>query len=163
MGIILGLKPKSLHIKPLGVMVVFESYTYGKLAELKKILISIAGPMVNLAIIIILKCCRINLEIKQTLLYSNFLILLFNLIPIYPLDGGRILKSLIRLKKDNFQTEKIINKVSNLLMVLITGISSILILYMKNIAILLVIIYLWIILIKENKHYGLLEKINKST
>ena len=43
--------------------------------------------------------------------------------------------------------------------ILLTAIASILILYYKNIAILLVIIYLWLMVYKCNKEYNMKEKI----
>ena len=44
-------------------------------------------------------------------------------------------------------------------MSIITAIGSILIIYFKNISILLVIIYLWIIILKENKKFNQKQKI----
>lgn|GEM_PF-1190761 len=41
-GIILGLKPKSLHIVPFGLTVVFETYESRKIVEIKKIAIAIS-------------------------------------------------------------------------------------------------------------------------
>ena len=39
-GVILKLKPKSLHIMPFGLTVVFETYTKKKMIEIKKIAIA---------------------------------------------------------------------------------------------------------------------------
>jgi len=77
----------------------------------------------------------------------------------YPLDGGRILKSLLKLKYDTYFTDMIINKISNIILIIITAISSILILYFQNIAILLIDIYLWVIIINENKKYNIKKKL----
>lgn len=41
-GVLLGLKPKSLHIIPLGLTVVFETYIKKKNIEIKKIVIAAA-------------------------------------------------------------------------------------------------------------------------
>lgn len=54
----------------------------------------------------------------------------------------------------------VVNKISNILAIALTAISSILILYLKNISIFLVIVYLWIIVIKENKRFDLKKKVN---
>lgn len=160
-GLILKLKPKKLDIMPLGLAVTFESYGYKKLVETKKILIALAGPLTNILICVIALFIHIDPNLKQTIIYSNILVALFNLIPIYPLDGGRILKGLIKLKyKNNIIADSIVNKISNILAILFTAISSILILYLKNIAILFIIIYLWIIVIRENKRFNIKKKVN---
>lgn len=148
-GIILKLKPKSLNLMPFGVSVTFEDYTYKKLIEIKKIVIALAGPLTNIIIAIL----GIIFNFKEIIIYSNILISLFNLIPLYPLDGGRILKGVIRIKLNKEEADNIINKISNILIILFTAISSIAILYLKNIAIVFILVYLWIIIIKENKKY----------
>ena len=158
-GIFLKLKPKSLNLMPFGISITFETDEYKKLIEIKKILIAIAGPLTNLIICLIVSFLHINIETKLLIMYSNILIALFNLIPIYPLDGGRIVKGIIRLKYEKMRSDEIVNKISNILVITLTALSSIIILYLKNIAILFVIIYLWIITINENKKYNLKRKL----
>lgn len=146
---------------PFGLAVTFESYGYRKLVETKKILIAFAGPLTNILISIITLFVHIDESLKQTIIYSNILVAFFNLIPIYPLDGGRILKGFIKLKYKNIMVaDSVVNKISNILAIVLTAISSILILYLKNISIFLVIVYLWIIVIKENKRFDLKKKVN---
>ena len=160
-GLLLKLKPKKLNIMPFGLAVTFESYGYRKLVETKKILIAFAGPLTNILISIITLFIHIDENLKQTIIYSNILVAFFNLIPIYPLDGGRILKGFIKLKyKNNMVADLVVNKISNILAIALTAISSILILYLKNISIFLVIVYLWIIVIIENKRFDLKKKVN---
>lgn len=154
-GIVLKLKPKSLSFMPFGISITFETYEYKKLVEIKKILIAIAGPLTNLIICIIAVFFNINLATKALIIYSNILIALFNLIPIYPLDGGRILKGIIRLSHEEIESDRIVNRISNILIIVLTAIASILILYLKNIAILFIIAYLWVMIINENKKYNM--------
>lgn len=90
---------------------------------------------------------------KQDAVYSNILILLFNLMPIYPLDGGRILKYILHIKYGNKNSKKYINEISNISMFFLTFICSIAILYFKNIAYFLICIALWFITISENKKF----------
>lgn len=158
-GIILKLKPISLSIMPFGISVTFEAYGYKKLIEIKKIIIAFAGPVTNILIIIITTLLHINTNFKGMMIYSNMIIAIFNLIPLYPLDGGRIVKGIIRIKKSELEADKIINKISNYIMVFLTIVSSIAILYFKNIAIIFILIYLWIIIIKENKKYNIKHKV----
>ena len=152
-GIILKLKPKALSLMPFGISITFETYGYKKLIEIKKIMLAFAGPLTNFIIAIITILLHINTNLKEMIIYSNLLIAFFNLIPLYPLDGGRILKGIIRLKKSEIKADEIINKISNIIIICLTAISSIAILYLKNLAIVFMLIYLWAIVIKENKKY----------
>ena len=67
-----------------------------------ELFISIAGPLVNLVLIIISICLWWIFPMTYVVLYDfvvcNLVVMLFNLIPIYPLDGGRIIVSLITKK-----------------------------------------------------------------
>ena len=47
-------------------------------------------------------------------------------------------------------------------MIILTAISSIAILYFQNIAILLIVIYLWYLIIKQNKRYATKMRIYKA-
>ena len=85
----------------------------------------------------------------------------FNLIPIYPLDGGRCIKSLIHIFRGNKQAIEYTNHISNICVILITMLASIGIYYYKNIAILLIVIYLWTLMIVENKKYKTKKRIYK--
>lgn len=159
MGILIKLKPKELKINPFGISILFETY---EKSERKKVLVALSGPILNLVIAIIFCFVNINNEMKEIIIYSNILIGAFNLLPIYPLDGGRVLKSLLR-KTHNFQeTEKFINITSNTLVIILTAMSSILILIYHNIGIILVLIYLWVLNIRENKKYILKKRVYKT-
>ena len=80
--------------------------------------------------------CFLNLEIVKSLIiiYTNFLIMIFNLLPIYPLDGGRILKGILHINLGKRKAEQYINNISIITIIIITAISSILILYIQNIS-----------------------------
>ena len=160
-GLILKLKPKKIDIMPFGISITFEDYGYEKLLEIKKVIIAFAGPIINIIIAIITYFMNIKIETKALIVYSNLLIAIFNLLPIYPLDGGRILRGFLKLNTGTEKVDLIINRVSNTLVIMLTVISSITILYFKNISILFVITYLWIIIIKENRKYSIKKKMYK--
>jgi len=96
---------------------------------------------------------------SMDIIYSNIIISLFNLLPIYPLDGGRILKKILKTKYKYDKVEDITNKISKITIIAITCLSSILVLLWQNIGLVFVIAYLWLILIKENKRSQLHKKI----
>ena len=163
-GLILGFRPKSFSLMPMGLSIWFKvkNQDYNKKIKnakyitLKKLLISFAGPLTNFTIaflIAILSFEFLNV-VKETIIYANILIGLFNLIPIYPLDGGRIVKYIIHMQKNLRKSYKYTNLISNITLIIITAVSSIAILYLKNIAIVLIVMYLWILVIKENNIYN---------
>lgn len=164
-GIFMGLKPKSLKIMPMGLSIEFEIYNKNIKEKLqtKKIWIAIAGPITNVLIIFITIIFGKNIEtiLYEEIIYSNILIAIFNLLPIYPLDGGRILKETIHIIKGRKRAIELTNHISNISMVLLTFASSIAIYYYKNLAILFIIAYLWCIIFIENKRYNLKKRIYK--
>ena len=160
-GLILKMKIKRITIMPIGLSIEFKipyedlnsKILKSNKLELKKIFIAIAGPLSNIIIVLITLLLNINIELKNSIIYSNLLIAMFNLLPLYPLDGGRILKSVLCLIKGKRKAESLINKISNIMFFLIMFVFSILIYYLKNIAVLFIMIYLLYIVIKENKIY----------
>lgn len=152
-GIILGLKIKKININVFGLSIEFENY--GKERINNKIIIDMAGPFINIISFIIAVIFK-NEEIE--IVYINILLAIINLLPIYPLDGGRIVKNVL-LKKYNYkQVVGYTEKISKDILIIITAISSILILYIKNVGIFLVIIYLWSIALKEWKKNQIIKR-----
>lgn len=161
-GILLGMKPEKLELMPFGVSIAFkidpkeynQKIKKGNILEIKKIIVAFAGPITNFLIIIL--TYKLNLELVKSIMiiYTNFLIMIFNLLPIYPLDGGRILKGIMHINLGKRKSEKYINIISKITVISITAISSILILYVHNISIFLIDIYLWYLQIKEDLNYS---------
>ena len=169
MGLFLGFKPEYLSIIPTGFSISFKTecknyntkIKQGNLLAIKQTLIALAGPTTNIMIIIFLLIYNVITQ-KQSLIginldlmiYANILIFIFNMIPIYPLDGGRILKNIIYIFLGLKNSYIITNKVSNIIIILLTAFTSVFVLIYKNVAIVLIIIYLWIIIIRENRRFN---------
>lgn len=160
-GLIMGMKPEKIELMPFGFSISFkisvEEYNKkikkGNMLEIKKIIVAIAGPITNFVIILLTDMLNIDVLKSITIIYTNFLIMLFNLLPIYPLDGGRILKSILHINFGKRKSEKYINLVSKATVIIIVALSSILILYLHNIAIFLIDIYLLYLMVKEDFKY----------
>ena len=94
-GILLKMQVKRITLMPVGLSVEFnlsqDDYNSKVLKsnklEIKRIIIALAGPLSNIIIMLIIKIFKINTELSQIIIYSNFLIAIFNFLPIYPLDG----------------------------------------------------------------------------
>ena len=163
-GILLGFKPDLLEIMPFGLSIGFEGKVdnYNKkigktsILTLKKMIIAFAGPLTNITIAAIFMMLPVNIFniLQEEIIYANILIGIFNLIPIYPLDGGRILKDIVSIFIGNRKSYSLINKISYIVVVIFTAIGSILILYIKNLSILFVLAYLWYLVIRENKVFN---------
>ncbi len=160
-GILLGMKPESIELIPYGLRISFrlipkdynKKIMNGNLLALKKMIVAIAGPITNLIIIIICGNIKINMFLYLIIIYANILLIIFNLLPIYPLDGGRFLKEILHIFFGKNKAEKYINIISFITLIIVTIISSISIYYIKNIAVFIAILFLWGIYIKEDIIY----------
>lgn len=172
-GLILKLKPEAFSITPFGLQISFKTepnlyntkIKNGTKLCLKKMSLALAGPLTNFIIALILIILN-NIELYKNsiffgeiAIYANILIGIFNLIPIYPLDGGRILKEIISIRSGIKKSYYYINKISNITMICLMFISSILLLYIHNIAILIILIYLGYLVIKQNKIYKIKSRL----
>lgn len=89
MGLILGWKVEGIYLYPYGGVTKFNEDINRKLLE--ELLILISGPVLQI-IYFILGYFLYNSSLFN---YYNISILVFNLLPIYPLDGGRILNIIL--------------------------------------------------------------------
>ncbi len=166
-GLILGFKPKEMQISPMGMRIEFkpqiEEYNQkvgqGNTLAIKRAIVAVAGPITNFLIIFITMIAMYinkNLLISNictTIIYANFLIGFFNLIPIYPLDGGRIIKEVLHITKGLKSSYSYTYNISKITVIILTAISSIAILYIQNISIIIILVYLWGLIILERRKY----------
>ena len=169
-GLLLGFKPEKMTILPYGLKINFKikpkdfnkKIKNGNILSVKKIVLALAGPITNLLCIIVTilikKYVGFDNYIYENIMYANILIAIFNMLPIYPLDGGRVVKEITHiffgLRKSYTYTQNI----SEIALYVTTALSSIIILYYKNIAIFLIVMYLWFVVIKNRKNIQLREK-----
>ena len=169
MGLLLGLKPEKIDLIPMGLAVSFKvnisdfnkKKKRGNVEVLKEIFIAIAGPVVNLIILILALIFIKDEMLKKLIVYANLLIFMFNLLPIYPLDGGRILNGILHIFVGKREAMKLSYNISMIITIIVTAIASIGILYYKNIAIFFIVMYLWVIVLKEAFIYRKIENLYK--
>ena len=94
MGLILKVKTNSIELYCLGG---FCDINLNNINPVKKLVISLSGILFNVIVIILIKLDIINTFYKDIILNYNLLLIIFNLIPIYPLDGFNILESILEL------------------------------------------------------------------
>jgi len=139
MAYILGIKINEIYIYPLGGISKFNMDL--NISIKKELLILINGPLFqHIAYIFLLVLMPTKKELINTYHYS---ILMFNLLPIYPLDGGKLVKLILN---------KIISYKSSLKLIiylsyLVTGL--LLLTNKKNISLFIMISLLLILITKE--------------
>lgn len=95
----LGYNLTSISLIPFGVSLNLSSFDISPKDEIK---IALAGPLLNafLCLLLFMIWWIFPATYNYTILffYANFVTCIFNFLPAFPLDGGRILRGLITLK-----------------------------------------------------------------
>ena len=103
-----GARVRSVTLFPIGGVASMQSIPEKPYQEL---LVSIAGPLVNVVIALVLMAARGGYhtlgeqnvfpmsigELVDALMNANLILAVFNLIPAFPMDGGRVLRSVLAL------------------------------------------------------------------
>ena len=119
-----------------------------------ELLVALAGPLFNFLVIVILNIIKLDFEYIPLIIELNLIIGLFNLLPVLPLDGGRILRSLFVLKFGFKKGTKITLKISQFFAFVSLIISILILLINKsNIWLLLLSFFIYGALINEKKQY----------
>lgn len=95
-GRICGIKTKSITISFSGLSLHFENFEKNNII---KTIVLLSGPISNLIIAYLIYLFFGEEQIFFVL--CNLILAIFNLIPIYPLDGGKILLEIIGIENEN--------------------------------------------------------------
>ncbi len=114
-----GIKTKDIILSPVGGIARLEHIPKRPRHE---IIVALAGPLVNLCIafllLIILVCINYPFSIPsdsypndffeflRVVFWLNLILFAFNLIPAFPMDGGRVLRALLRTRMGTEQATK---------------------------------------------------------
>lgn len=127
---------KQIVLTPLGGLAQLKEIPENPVQEL---LIAVAGPAVNVVIALIMGAVALtaNINLGNTfaavsgiaglsigslfafIFYYNIILALFNLIPAFPLDGGRIFRSLLAIKLDYVKATSIASNVGQVMAILL--------------------------------------------
>lgn len=146
----LGYSLNLITLMPYGASLSGESEIINPKHE---ILIAISGPIVNVLLallcIFLKKVCFFNLNI---FLNANISTFLFNILPVFPLDGGRVLLALVSTKHSRVKAQKIVGFIGYI--VCFSFVVMFIISYFYNLNYMLGInsLFLLISLLDENKN-----------
>lgn len=120
-----GIKVKNITLMPMGGLAQLEDIPENPKQELR---IALAGPLVNFAIAGVLVMIGVLLQTRAVISFAelsssfgrvswsgmlayltmaNLLLGVFNLIPAFPMDGGRVLRALLAMRMDHARATRI--------------------------------------------------------
>lgn len=145
-----GIPTRDITLLPIGGVARLERLPDNPRHEL---VIAIAGPLVNvvlggaLAAFLVLSHQSLlpgesdpGFTVGQRLLLVNVSLVLFNLLPAFPMDGGRVLRALLAMTMNPVRATRIAAGVGRLMAVLFAGIA----LYFGMYMLLLIAVFVWL-------------------
>ena len=119
-ALVLNVEVKSIAILPFGMALRIDSFVVR--TPKKEILIALSGPLSNVVMIILAEIFLLNHDANLNLLtfvVVNWSVLLLNLVPVPPLDGGRVVRALVIKYSGIMASAKIIRKISCIFLVIV--------------------------------------------
>lgn len=93
-----GIATRDITLYPFGGVARMQM---GALRPLPELVVALAGPAVNLVLVVLgLLLDQAGLPLARELALINLGLGLFNLLPAYPMDGGRVLRAALSLRTD---------------------------------------------------------------
>lgn len=112
-----GVSPSAFHLSPLGAEILINRVRLSYGQELASVL---AGPGANLLCGSVIVALAGNQEIAYSAAGAHFVLAVFNLLPLRPLDGGRALQVLISWRRGPMESERIGRIVGTITAILLT-------------------------------------------
>ena len=157
-AIILNVDVKSIEILPFGMTLRLDSFVVR--TPKKEIAIAISGPLSNVIMLVMSEFFIVKHGANLNLLIFvvvNWSVLLLNLFPIPPLDGGRVLRALVIKYAGIMTSAKIIRKISCVFLIIIWTMGIFLVIYTKgNPSLCIIGAFLVFSLVEEKKFSDLL-------
>lgn len=105
---------KGCYLYGIDIGLIYGSATFERTHDRDLIWITLAGPISNLLLFGLFY--GINFLYPVTFIHNlymiNLILFIFNIIPIYPMDGGQIVRSFANLRKNRYQARKIASIIS---------------------------------------------------
>ena len=147
-ALLLKIDIEEISFMPVGV----NAKYLGRISPLKELIISISGPIGTLIFAFLY-----NNKIYYLI---NICIAIFNMIPIYPLDGGRVLRVLLKFIVGDKIGQNISTYLTNILVIIFLLVGIFIAAYYKNFFFLIVSIYIYRISKNEIKKDKIIRAIN---
>ncbi len=157
-ALMLNVDVKSIEILPFGMTLRLDSFLVR--TPKKEILIALSGPLSNVVMLVLSEVFVIKHGANLNLLIFivvNWSVLLLNLFPIPPLDGGRVMRALVIKHAGIMASAKIVKKISCVFLAIIWSIGIFLVIHTKgNPSLCIIGAFLFFSLFEEKKFSDLL-------